>query len=73
MHESRLIEFPRTAQRLNHLAVAAGSADPDDIADLVIQADEVISVENQGWMTKLAEDPPAHEVPAAPEVRAPGT
>jgi hypothetical protein len=72
-YEFQLIEFLRTAQRLDQLAVAAGSADPDELAALVGAAEEVISVENQGWMAKLAEDPPAHPVPAAPDVRAAGT
>jgi hypothetical protein len=68
-YEYQLIEFLRTAQRLHHLAGAAGSADPDDVAGLVVEAEGVISVENKGWMAKLAEDPPGHEIPAAPDVR----
>jgi hypothetical protein len=36
----------------------------------VVEAEAVISIENQGWMAKLAEDPPGHEAPAAPDVRA---
>jgi hypothetical protein len=63
-YEFQLIEFLRTAQRLNQLAAAA-AADPDDIAALVTAAEEVISVENQGWMAKLAEEPPGHTVPEA--------
>jgi hypothetical protein len=66
-YEFQLIEFLRTAQRLDQLAAA--SADADDVAALVIQAEEVISIENQGWMAKLAEEPPAHK---APEVRPSG-
>jgi hypothetical protein len=63
-YEFQLIEFLRTAQRLNQLAAAA-AADPDDVAALVTAAEEVISVENQGWMAKLAEEPPGHAVPEA--------
>jgi hypothetical protein len=28
-----------------------------------VRAERVISVENQGWMVKLAEDPPVQETP----------
>lgn len=60
-HEFQLIEFLRTAERLRQLDQAAsGTTDPDLLARLAVQAEEVISVENQGWMAKLAEDPPAH-------------
>lgn len=69
-YDFQLIEFLRTAQRLNQLAVTAGSADAEDVEALVIQAEEVISVENQGWMAKLAEEPPGHEAPS--DTRPPG-
>lgn len=65
-YEYQLVEFLRTAQRLEQLAGAAHSAAPDTLADLVVQAEQVISIENQGWMAKLAEDPPAHQVPDVP-------
>ncbi|OLT06307.1 hypothetical protein BJF90_17780 [Pseudonocardia sp. CNS-004] len=66
-YEFQLIEFLRTAQRLNQLAVAASSADPGHMADLAVEAEEVISVENQGWMAKLAEEPPGQKAPAPPD------
>ena len=63
-YEFQLIEFLRTAQRLNQLAAAAGSAPiADDLAALAVQAEEVISVENKGWMAKLAEEPSGHPAP----------
>jgi hypothetical protein len=65
-YEFQLIEFLRTAQRLNQLALAAASADPGDVEALVIAAEEVISVENKGWMAKLAEEPPGHKAPSPP-------
>ena len=63
-YEFQLIEFLRTAERLDQLAAAARSATPDAMADLAVNAEEVISVENQGWMAKLAEDPPAQQASA---------
>jgi hypothetical protein len=55
-----LIEFLRTAEQLRLLRSAAGRSDHSEAAlsDLVLRAEQVISVENQGWMAKLAEDPP---------------
>lgn len=63
-YEFQLIEFLRTAQRLNQLALAAASADPERLAGLAVEAEEAISVENRGWMAKLAEEPPGHAAPA---------
>lgn len=58
--EFQLIEFQRTAERLRQLDRAAGATtDRAVLAALAVQAENVISVENQGWMAKLAEDPPA--------------
>lgn len=57
-YEFQLIEFLRTADRLELLkskAIAAGSA--DELDALAVSAEGVISIENQGWMAKLAEDP----------------
>jgi hypothetical protein len=44
----------------------ARSATSDAMAGLAVKAEEVISVENQGWMAELAEDPPAQQAPAGP-------
>jgi hypothetical protein len=63
--EFQLIEFLRTAERLRQLDRAATGASPDVIAELAVRAEDVISVENQGWMAKLAEDPQAQQAPAA--------
>lgn len=58
-YEYQLIEFLRTAARLDQLRVkAARSKDTDELRRLAVAAEDVISVENQGWMAKLAEDPP---------------
>lgn len=58
-YEFQLIEFLRTADRLEQLrsaAAAGGSA--AELDALVVSAESVISIENQGWMAKLAEDSP---------------
>jgi uncharacterized protein (DUF2062 family) len=58
-YDFQLIEFLRTADRLDQLkskAIAGGSA--DELEALAVSAESVISIENQGWMAKLAEDPP---------------
>lgn len=58
-YEFQLIEFLRTADRLEQLkskAIAGGSA--DELDALAVLAEDVISIENQAWMAKLAEDPP---------------
>jgi hypothetical protein len=65
-YEFQLIEFERTAERLRQLhSRATAGAGPAVLARLAVQAEEVISVENQGWMAKLAETPPDYEVPDA--------
>lgn len=61
-YEFQLVEFLRTAERLRQLRRAAqhpGCTDTERAA-LAVRAEDVISVENQGWMAKLAEDPPNH-------------
>ena len=63
--EFQLIEFLRTAERLRQLDGAAGVAASEEVLGaLAVKAEEVISVENQGWMAKLAEDPPAQQASA---------
>lgn len=61
-YEFQLVEFLRTAERLRQLRRAAerpGCTDAErDV--LAVRAEDVVSVENQGWMAKLAEDPPNH-------------
>lgn len=65
-YEFQLIEFLRTAERLRQLdRAAANTTDPDALAALVGAAEDVISVENQGWMAKLVEDPPDHRTHTA--------
>ncbi|WP_367115167.1 DUF4231 domain-containing protein [Pseudonocardia sp.] len=63
-YEFQLIEFTRTAQRLRQIrarATAPGATHEERLR-LAAEAEEVISVENQGWMTKLAEEPPTHDL-----------
>jgi SMODS and SLOG-associating 2TM effector domain 1/Protein of unknown function (DUF4231) len=59
-YEFQLIEFMRTAERLKQPASRAGQPglSQDQLSRLARKAEDVISVENQGWMAKLAEDPP---------------
>jgi hypothetical protein len=58
-YEYQLIEFLRTADRLDQLrSTAASGASADELDALAVSAESVISIENQGWMARLAEDPP---------------
>lgn len=70
-YEFQLIEFLRTAERLRQLRSRAQESgiSRDQLSRLALKAEEVISVENQGWMAKLSEDPPeqkASQVDTAP-------
>jgi SMODS and SLOG-associating 2TM effector domain 1/Protein of unknown function (DUF4231) len=66
-YEFQLIEFSRTAEELRQIGVAAAAdgVGADELKALAVRAERVISVENQGWMAKLAEDPPAQKAPEA--------
>ena len=44
-------------------AAAVDGIGADELKALAVRAERVISVENQGWMAKLAEDPPAQTAP----------
>jgi len=59
-YEFQLIEFLRTAERLRQLDSRAKrpGLTSAQLSRLARKAEDVISVENQGWMAKLAEDPP---------------
>jgi SMODS and SLOG-associating 2TM effector domain 1/Protein of unknown function (DUF4231) len=60
-YEFQLIEFLRTADRLAQLKGRAATAESvDELDTLAVAAEGVISIENQGWMAKLAEEPPEH-------------
>ncbi|MFI9388490.1 DUF4231 domain-containing protein [Kutzneria sp. NPDC052558] len=60
-HEYQLIEFLHTAQRLEVLSARASTESTADGLDaLAVAAEQVISIENEAWMAKLAEDPPDH-------------
>ncbi len=57
-YDFQLIEFLRTAERLDQLRrTAAATTDPTELGALASEAESVISIENEGWMAKLAEDP----------------
>lgn len=64
-YEFQRIEFERTAERLRQLREDAHlpGATEATLAALAVRAEDVISVENQGWMARLAEEPPDHAVP----------
>lgn len=66
-YEFQLIEFSRTAEELRQIgerADVAGVTD-DELRRLAVRAERVISVENQAWMAKLAEDPPEQNAQAS--------
>jgi hypothetical protein len=58
-YEFQLIEFLRTADRLEQLRAKAAVA-PAELDKLALAAEHVISIENEAWMAKLAEEPPVH-------------
>ncbi len=58
-YDFQLIEFLRTADRLEQLHAQATTASPAELSALAAAAEDVISIENESWMAKLAEDPPA--------------
>jgi hypothetical protein len=64
-YEFQHIEFSRTAEELRQIGAAAAvdGIGADELKVLAVRAERVISVENQGWMAKLAEDPPAQTAP----------
>jgi hypothetical protein len=53
------------AEELRQISTAAAEAGvtEEELRKLAVRAERVISVENQGWMSKLAEDPPAQKAP----------
>lgn len=68
-YDFQRIEFQRTAERLRQLREDARLPGVTEatLTALAVQAENVISVENQGWMARLAEEPPDHAVPAEPK------
>jgi SMODS and SLOG-associating 2TM effector domain 1 len=64
-YEFQRIEFARTAEelrRIKTLAEQPGVAE-QELHRLARRAERVISIENQGWMAKLAEDPADQKAP----------
>jgi hypothetical protein len=67
-YEYQRMEYLRTADRLEQLKARAGSStSPEELDDLVLAAESVISVENQAWMVRLAEEP-GEQRPANPQL-----
>ena len=66
-YEFQLIEFSphRRGAAPIGVSAAADGIGADELNALAVRAERVISVENQGWMAKLAEDPPAQTAPEA--------
>lgn len=65
-YEFQRVEFERTAEKLRQLredADAPGVTNAD-LTAIALRAEDVISVENQGWMVKLAEQPLEQKPPA---------
>ncbi len=64
-YEFQRIEFARTAEELRQ--IEAGADQPDvperELHRLARRAERVISIENQGWMAKLAENPADQKAP----------
>jgi len=67
-YEFQRIEFARTAEELRQIKVRADRPDATgpELQRLARRAERVISIENQGWMAKLAEDPADQKAPEAP-------
>jgi SMODS and SLOG-associating 2TM effector domain 1/Protein of unknown function (DUF4231) len=64
-YEFQRIEFARTAEELRRIKTRAeqpGVAE-QELHRLARRAERVISIENQGWMAKLAEDPADQKAP----------
>ena len=64
-YEFQLIEFSRTAEELRQIGTAAALAGvtEEELHEFAVRAERVISVENHGWIARLAEDPAAHKAP----------
>ena len=59
-YDYQLVEYLRTAGELARLRRAAGrTTSPAEVDDLVRQCERIISIQNEGWMAKLASDPAA--------------
>jgi hypothetical protein len=65
-YEFQRVEFERTAEKLRQLREDADTLDAD-LAAIAVRAEDVISVENQGWMVKLAEPSPEQKASAPPK------
>lgn len=57
-YEYQLIEYLRTADELSRLRRdAAATTSPADLDELVVRCERIISIQNEGWMAKLASTP----------------
>jgi hypothetical protein len=64
-YEFQRIEFARTAEELRRIKAHADrpGVSEQELHRLARRAERVISIENQGWMAKLAEDPADQKAP----------
>ncbi|MFG3684382.1 DUF4231 domain-containing protein [Micromonospora chalcea] len=59
-YDYQLVEYLRTADELARLRRAASrTTSPAELDDLVVRCERVISIQNEGWMAKLATQPEA--------------
>jgi hypothetical protein len=56
-YDFQVVEFLRTADQLERLRDRRGSAATMSDAELIRAAEQVISIQNEGWMAKLSGDP----------------
>jgi conflict system pore-forming effector with SLATT domain len=54
-YEYQLIEYLRTADELSRLRRdAAATTSSDELDELILQCERIISIQNEGWMAKLS-------------------
>jgi hypothetical protein len=70
-YEFQRIEFARTAEELRQIKARADRPDVtvQELHRHARRAERVISIENQGCMAKLAEDPADQKAPEPPDPR----
>jgi len=62
-YEEQQIKFLQTADRLERVSRRAGTkASTDELLALAVEAERIITAENEGWMALLNETPPDHDL-----------
>jgi hypothetical protein len=62
-YEEQQIKFLQTADRLERVNRRAGTkASTDELLALAVEAERIITAENEGWMALLNETPPDHDL-----------